>query len=115
MDELVPGLSLREFISQHGDLTIYYQLLTLTGSVYAWVGTEQGSMGGLVAAMVSRVGPPAVSTLLGPSGAGSHQTSQLAERLQKRAQKHVLLSMNLPSDDLIPHVEQRLLEELCVV
>lgn len=114
MDEVVPGLNLREFISQHGDCTIYYQLLTLRGSVYAWVGKQQGNLGGLVAALGSRVGPPAVSTLLGPSGAGSHQASQLAERLQKRVQKPVLLSMNLPSDDLIPHVEQRLLEELCV-
>lgn len=114
MDELTPSLSLQEFTSQHGDLTIYYQLLTLTGSVYAWVGMQQGNMGGLVAALGSSRGPPAVSTLLGPSAAGSHQASQLAERLQRRAQKHVLLSMNLPSDDLIPHVEQRLLEELCV-
>lgn len=114
MAELTPGLSLQEFTSQHGDCTLFYQLLALTGTVYAWVGTDRGNMGSLVAALETRRGPTAVSTLLGPSGTESHQASQLAERLQRRAQKHIILSVNLPSDDFIPHVEQRLLEELCV-
>lgn len=108
------NLNLQEFSSQQGDSTIYYQLLNLSGSVYIWVGTQQGNLASLVAALGSRIGPPAVSTLLGPSGAQSHQASQLAQRLQRRSQRQVLLSVNLPSDDLIPHVEQRLLEELCV-
>ncbi|KAK3870944.1 hypothetical protein Pcinc_023879 [Petrolisthes cinctipes] len=109
------GLNLQEFTSQHGDLTLYYQLVSLTGSVYIWVGTDQGNFGSLIAAMESRVGPPALSTLLGPAGDQTHSTSQLAERLQRRTKKHLLLSVNVPSDDLLPQVEQRLIEELCVV
>lgn len=115
MDEIAPGLGLQEFCSQQGDSTIYYHLLNLSGSVYVWVGTEQGYLEGMVAALGSRLGPSAVTTLLGSSDAQSLQASHLAERLQRRTQRHILLSLNLPSDELIPHVEQRLLEELCVV
>lgn len=112
--DVASNLSLQEFVSNNGDFTIYYQLLNLTGSVYIWVGTEQGNLAGLVAALGSRVGPLAASTLLGPLGAQSHEASQLAQRLQRRCKQQILLSVNLPTDDLIPHVEKRLLEELCV-
>ena len=107
-------MNLREFHSQEGGITLYYQLLTLAGSVYIWVGTEEAKLGSLVAAFTPRVGPPATSSLLGPVSEGSQRTTLMAQRLQERIQKHVLLSVNVPSDDLMLGVEQRLVEELCV-
>ncbi|KAG0717746.1 Proteasome assembly chaperone 4 [Chionoecetes opilio] len=115
MDEITPNtMNIREFQSQEGPITLYYQLLSLAGSVYVWVGTEDAKLGSLVAAFTSRVGPPATSSLLGPVGEGSQRVSSMAQRLQERVRKQVLLSVNVPSDELMVGVEQRLLEELCV-
>lgn len=115
MDELTPNtMNLREFHSQEGGTTLYYQMLTLAGSVYIWVGTEEAKLGSLVAAFTPRVGPPATSSLLGPVTEGSQRTTLMAQRLQERIKKHILLSVNVPSEDLMLGVEQRLVEELCV-
>lgn len=113
IQEVPTNMRIQEFSSDNGDCTIYYHLLHMSGSVYAWVGTEQANMGSLVAAMATRIGPPALTTLLGPSSVGSHAWAQAAQRLHKRTGHQVLLSVNLPSDELLQHVEQRLLEELC--
>lgn len=115
MDGLAPNtMNLREFRSQEGIVTLYYQLLTLAGSVYIWVGTEEARLGSLVAAFSPRVGPPATSSLLGPATEGSQRIALMAQRLQERIQKQVLLSVNVPNEDLMLGVEQRLVEELCV-
>ena len=113
MAEDMPPLQLEEFSSQAGNSTIYYQLLRLTGSVYVWVGTDRGLMAGLVAAAKPRVGSPVVSTLLGSSSANDQQTVEMTRRLQQRTDLFILLSLNLPSDDLLAHVEERLVEKLC--
>lgn len=115
MDEVAPNtMNLREFCSQEGGITLYYQLLNLAGSVYIWVGMEEAKLGSLVAAFTPRVGPPATSSLLGPATEGTQRVNLMAQRLQERIKKHVLLSVNVPSEDLMLGVEQRLVEELCV-
>jgi len=114
IQEVPSNMHVQEFCSDIGERTIYYHLLKMSGSVYVWVGTDQANMGSLVAALATRVGPPASATLLGPSSVCSHAWSQVAQRLHSRTGQQVLLSVNLPSDGLLEHVEQRLLEELCM-
>ncbi|CAL4061736.1 unnamed protein product [Meganyctiphanes norvegica] len=114
IQEVPTNMHVTEFCSDIGERTIYYHLLHMSGSVYAWVGTEQANMGSMVTALATRVGPPASATLLGPSSVGSHAWSQVAQRLHSRTGQQVLLSVNLPNDDVLPQVEQRLLEELCM-
>ena len=112
--QLIPStLNLQEHSSRSGNTVIYYQFLKLHGSIYVWVGTDQGQMSGLVAAMKPRVGASVVSTLLGPSDVDNQQANQIAERLQRRTNQHIMLSLNVPNEQHLNHIEETILEQLC--
>ncbi|XP_076049313.1 proteasome assembly chaperone 4-like [Oratosquilla oratoria] len=106
-----PNIRLEEFSSQLGDRTLYYQVLRMKECMYIWVGTEEGGMGDLTASMSSRIGP-ATSTLLGP--ATTLEVSQLAGRLHQRSGFQIFLSVNVGDHEVLPHVEEHLVEELCL-
>ena len=84
----------------------------MSGSAYAWVGTEAGEQGSLVLAMSSRLQNSApVSTLIG--GSMQDMNASCASRLQAKLHFPLLLSLSIPEDMLVlDHVERTLLEKL---
>ena len=114
MEPSTSSLQLEEFTSHQGDATVFYKILMMDGSAFVWAGTEANRLDSLTAAFMGRGGStpsPAASVLLGPMGDG--QLTQMAERLRTRVDLNLFLSINV-SEELAPHVEERLVERFTV-
>ncbi|KAJ3032434.1 proteasome (prosome, macropain) assembly chaperone 4 [Rhizophlyctis rosea] len=106
-----------EHTEEYFENTVYFQLITLADSIFAWVGTAPstdnprlaGRLDSLAVAMPTKYDTVAPGTSLLGGGADDF-SERLAKRLATKLKRQIFVSLNLTkdNDELVAFAEKRL-------
>uniref|UniRef100_A0A0A9Z9J2 Proteasome assembly chaperone 4 n=1 Tax=Lygus hesperus TaxID=30085 RepID=A0A0A9Z9J2_LYGHE len=108
--EVEPTFKPHQFTDTVLGQQVTFEILKMNSSVYVWIGSSsRNTMENMCMAIPSRFSPqPLASTWFGETDV----TSPMSQKLSKKLNKPVILSLNVLDQHAVPHVEQALFSDI---